>query len=142
MATHIKITALTDIGANIAATTLVPVVNMAGTPIAEKVTVRELANLILAEADGITFVSAASALVALNATAATTSGTVTTAAQPNITSTGTLVDLVTSGNITLAGNITVASATAPNAATDTTIAFKIPVTIDGNIYYIALTAAE
>jgi hypothetical protein len=142
MATNIKITALNDIGANIAATTLIPVVNMSGTPLTLKATVEELANLILAEADGITFASAASALVALNATAATTSGTVTTAAQPNITSTGTLVNLVTSGNITLAGNITVASATAPNAATDTTIAFKIPVTIDGNIYYIALTAAE
>lgn len=139
MATNIKITALTDIGANIAATTLIPVVNMSGTPLTEKATVQELANLILTEADGIVFSSAATAVASLTAVTAVN---ISNAAQPNITSTGTLVDLVTSGNITLANNITVTSTANPNAATDTTIAFKIPVTINGNIYYIALTAAE
>jgi hypothetical protein len=40
-----------------------------------------------------------------SATTATTAGTVTTAAQPNITSVGTLISLVSSGNITSSANI-------------------------------------
>lgn len=69
-------------------------------------------------------------------------GTLTTNAQPNITSVGTLSNLITTGNITLAANITVEGNTNPGAATDTTIAYKIPVTINGNVYYVALTAAQ
>lgn len=72
----------------------------------------------------------------------TLTGTLTTAAQPNVTSVGTLANLITTGNITLAANITVEGNTNPVAATDTTIAFKIPVTINGNVYYLALTAAQ
>ena len=72
----------------------------------------------------------------------TLTGTLTTASQPNITSVGTLLNLLTSGNITLAANISVEGNTNPVSATDTTIAFKIPVTINGNVYYIALTAAQ
>jgi hypothetical protein len=42
-----------------------------------------------------------------NATYATTAGTVTTAAQPNITSLGTLIDANISGNLLVSGNLTV-----------------------------------
>jgi len=61
-------------------------------------------------------------------------------------------DLGTGGNISATGNITANNTMAfanvavlggdPLSATDTTIAFKIPVTINGNVYYIALTAAQ
>jgi hypothetical protein len=77
-----------------------------------------------------------------NVSANTFTGTLSTNAQPNITSVGTLLNLLTSGNITLAANISVEGNTNPVSATDTTIAFKIPVTINGNVYYIALTAAQ
>jgi hypothetical protein len=79
-------------------------------------------------------------------------GTVYTNAQPNITSVGTLSSLsvsgnVNTGNLSITGN-TILSASlaqaggAPLAATDTTIAFKMPITIDGNVFYISLTAAQ
>jgi filamentous hemagglutinin len=48
----------------------------------------------------------ANATYALNANAATSANVVTDAAQPNITSVGTLVNLSTSGNISAVGNIT------------------------------------
>lgn len=95
MATSIKITALSDIGNNIAPTTLVPVVNMTGTPETQKSTLQNLGNLILAGAGGANFVAVG---------AATTAGTVTTAAQPNITSVGTLTALSVTGNVN-SGNI-------------------------------------
>lgn len=88
---NIKITALTNIGANVSYTTLVPVVNMAGTPETQKANLQIVGNLILSGAGGANFVAAAQASVAQ---------TVSNAAQPNITSVGTLTNLVVSGNIT------------------------------------------
>ena len=105
MATSIKITALTDIGANLAYSTIVPVVDMAGTPTTEKATLQLIGNLILTGSGGPNFVTATRSL---------TAATVTTAAQANITSVGTLTSLAvsgttTSGNITSPGNITAAT---------------------------------
>lgn len=94
MTTSIKITALTAIGSNIAYTTLVPVVNMTGTPTTQKATAQVLGNLILNGAGGSYFPAAAQATLA---------GTVTTAAQPNITSVGTLTSANVTGNLR-AGN--------------------------------------
>ncbi len=95
MATSVKITALTNIGANIAYSTLVPVVNMAGTPTTQKANLQIVGNLILSGAGGSYFPAAAQSVLAQ---------TVTNAAQPNITSVGTLTTLAVTGNVT-AGNI-------------------------------------
>lgn len=95
MATSVKITALNPIGANIAYTTLLPVVNMSGTPTTEKATAQVLGNLILNGAGGSYFPAAAQAVLAQ---------TVTNAAQPNITSVGTLTSLSVSANVN-AGNV-------------------------------------
>jgi hypothetical protein len=131
MSTLIKITQLTNIGGQIAANSVLPVVNMTGTPETQKTTVQNMGNIILAGAGSANYVPANIANIAYS---------VVNAAQPNVTSVGTLVNLVTSGNVTLA-NIIIGGNTNPGAATDTTIAFKIPVTINGNTYYLALTAA-
>ena len=90
MATSIKITALTDIGNSITPTSLVPVVNMVGTPTTEKANLQIVGNLILSGSGGANYVAA---------NRATTAGTVTTAAQPNITSTGTLTTLIVTGSV-------------------------------------------
>lgn len=97
---NIKITALTDIGNNIAPTTLVPVVDMAGTPTTKKSNLQNAGNLILSGAGGSNFVPAARATLAQS---------VTNAAQPNITSVGTLTSLTVSGNTNLGSvsNITI-----------------------------------
>ena len=95
MTTSIKITALQNIGANIAYTTLVPVVNMSGTPTTQKANLQIVGNLILNGAGGSYFPAAAQAVLAQS---------VTNAAQPNITSVGTLTTLAVTGNIT-AGNV-------------------------------------
>jgi hypothetical protein len=95
MVDSIKITALQDIGANIAYTTLVPLVNMAGTPTTQKANLQILGNLILNGAGGSYFPRVAQANLALS---------VANAAQPNITSVGTLTSLTVTGNIA-AGNI-------------------------------------
>jgi hypothetical protein len=104
MVDSIKITALQDIGANIAYTTLVPVVNMAGTPTTQKANLQNLGNLILNGAGGSYFARAAQANIALS---------VANAAQPNITSLGNLTSLRVTGNITAAnvngGNLVVAN---------------------------------
>lgn len=121
-----------NIGGQIAANSLLPVVNMASTPTTQKTTVQNMGNIILAGAGSANYVAANIANLAYS---------VVNAAQPNITSVGTIQNLVTSGNVTLA-NIVIGGNTNPAAATDTTIAFKIPVTINGNTYYIALTAAQ
>lgn len=94
--TTIKITELTDIGANLASSTVLPVVNMAGTPTTEKTILGNIANVVLAGAGG-NYVAAAKATIA---------NTVTTNAQPNITSVGTLTNLSVTGNITANSNIT------------------------------------
>lgn len=91
MVDSVKITALQDIGANIAYTTLVPVVNMAGTPTTQKSSLQNVGNLILGGAGGSYFPRAAQANLALS---------VANAAQPNITSVGTLTSLVVTGNVT------------------------------------------
>ena len=64
MTTSVKITALNPIGANIAYTSLVPVVNMTGTPTTEKATAQVLGNLILNGAGGSYFPAAAQATLA------------------------------------------------------------------------------
>jgi len=94
--TTVKITELSDIGANLASSTVVPVVNMAGTPITQKTNVGNIANIIL-EGAGVDYPEATVALLAQ---------TVSNAAQPNITSVGTLTNVVVSGNATVNGNIT------------------------------------
>ena len=53
---------------------------------------------------------------------ATTSGTVTTAAQPNITSVGTLTSIATSGDATIGGNLTVNGTTTTINATTLNVA--------------------
>ncbi len=97
MTTTIKITELTNIGANLASSTVIPVVNMAGTPTTEKTILGNIANVVLAGAGG-------NYVFAAKATTATTANTVLTNAQPNITSVGTLTSLTVTGNIS-SGNI-------------------------------------
>jgi hypothetical protein len=65
---------------------------------------------------------------------ATTSGTVTTAAQPNITSTGTLTSLAVTGNIS-AGNVSATTFTGAltGAATSATTAGTVTTAAQGNI---------
>lgn len=92
MVDSVKITALQDIGANIAYTTLVPVVNMAGTPETQKATLQNVGNLILGGAGGAYFPRVAQANIALS---------VANAAQPNITSVGTLTSLNVVGNLSV-----------------------------------------
>lgn len=55
----IKITQLSDIGANLAANTLVPVVDMSGTPTTDKANLQIIGNLILNGAGGANFAPAA-----------------------------------------------------------------------------------
>lgn len=126
MATNIKITALTDIGSGPAANTLIPVVNMVGTPETMKATLANVANTILNAAGG-TYAPAAIATVAY---------AVANAAQPAITSVGTLSSLSVAGNITTASgyfvgdgghlsNITVSTATTANYANYAGNAFNV-----------------
>ena len=97
MTTQIKITQLTNIGsANTTVTTLLPVVNMAGTPTTQKTTLGNLANVILSQSGG----------NYAPANLANISYSVSNAAQPNITSVGTLTNVAVSGNATINGNIT------------------------------------
>ena len=96
--TTIKITQLPNIGEDLAANTLLPVVNTSGTAITEKVTVGNVANFILTEAGNL-LPEAFVAQIAYS---------VANAAQPNITSTGILTSLSVSGNIN-AGNINLVS---------------------------------
>lgn len=145
MTTIIKITELEDIDNSIDTTTLVPVVNMNGTPITEKANLQIIGDLILNNADGITFPEAANAIFADNANVSNTANRATytniviNSSQPNITSVGTLVNLQTTGNIQLASNISIEGNIDPLPATDTEIAFKVPVIINNKIYYLALT---
>jgi hypothetical protein len=96
MATNIKITALSDItSANMTYNDLVAVVDMNGTPETKKANVQIVGNLILSGAGGSYFAKAAQA---------TNAETVSNAAQPNITSTGTLTAVTVTGNVA-AGNV-------------------------------------
>lgn len=74
MTTSIKITELTNIGANLAANTLVPVVSLAGTPITQKANVQAMGNLILSGANGSQFAPAAESLVARSVNVANVAG--------------------------------------------------------------------
>ena len=69
MATSIKITSLPDIGIGIAPDTVVPVVNLAGTPTTEQANVQLIGNLILAGAGGSDFAPAHIATTALGVNA-------------------------------------------------------------------------
>lgn len=91
----IKITQLSSIGANISHITIAPVVDMAGTPETKRATLQQVGNLILSNAGGTDFAPANVALIAQS---------VSNAAQPNITSVGTLANLSVSGNVA-AGNL-------------------------------------
>lgn len=95
MATQIKITELGSISnANVTYTTLFPAVNMVGTPITQKATLQQLGNVILSSAGGASFPAANIANIAYS---------VANAAQPNITSVGTLTSLAVTGNVTVGG---------------------------------------
>jgi hypothetical protein len=120
MTTTIKITELSDIGANLASTTLIPVVNMSGTPTTQKTVLANMANVILAGA-GSSYAPAQAAVTATSATTATTAGTVTTAAQPNITSTGTLTNLSVTGNASIGANVTLGNVFANTLVRGTTV---------------------
>jgi hypothetical protein len=78
--TTIKITQLPSIGNGLSATTILPVVDTTGTAITAKVSVGSVANLILTEAGN----------TLEPAFLSTISYSVANAAQPNITSVGTL----------------------------------------------------
>ena len=80
----IKITELPNIGNNLAANSLFPIVNMAGVPTTQKANIQITGNLILSGAGGANFVPAALSELAYS---------VVNAAQPNITSVGTLTGL-------------------------------------------------
>lgn len=87
----IKISALPNIGNSISPTTLIPVVNMSGVPTTQKANLQLTGNLILAGAGTANFVPARLSNLAYS---------VVNAAQPNITSVGTLTGLTVSpGNI-------------------------------------------
>jgi hypothetical protein len=96
MATNIKITALSDItSANMTYNDLVAVVDMNGTPETKKANLQIVGNLILGGAGGSYFAKAAQA---------TNAETVSNAAQPAITSVGSLTALTVTGNVD-AGNV-------------------------------------
>jgi len=109
MAGTIKITSLTDIGSTIPDSTLLPVVDMVGTPTTMKATLANIANAILPEAGYIYSSVGISELANISNVA----GTVTTNAQPNITSLGTLTSFTANGNVTLGtvGNVHITGGT-------------------------------
>lgn len=87
----IKITSLNNIGANLSYNAVFPVVNITGTPETYKANLQIIGNYILSQAGGANMVQALQS---------TFSQSVTNAAQPNITSVGTLTTLsVSPGNI-------------------------------------------
>ena len=123
--TNIRITALTDIGNNIAYSSLVPVVDMAGTPTTKKANLQIVGNLILSGAGGTYFAPAARAILAQS---------VTNAAQPNITSVGTLSNLVVSGNIGVSNvNVTSTVYTSGISATGFTSLTTLNVSTTANL---------
>lgn len=121
MTDTIKITTLSQMGTTIPGPTLVPVVDMSGVPTTKKATVANIANAILSQA-GNGYAYAAKANLANTAGSAST---VSAAAQPNITSVGTLTTLAVSGATTLSGatnlgpvaNVTITGGTAGQVLT-------------------------
>lgn len=89
MIDSIKITSLTNIGANLSYTSIVPVVDVTAN-VTYKANLQIIGNLILSGAGGLNFVQAAQANLAQ---------AVVNSAQPNITSVGTLISLAVTGNI-------------------------------------------
>jgi len=129
---NIKITALSDItSANMTYQDLLAVVDMNGTPETKKSTVQLVGNLILDGAGGSYFPAAAQAVLAQS---------VTNAAQPNITSTGTLTSLAVTGNV-VAGNMQTGAMTATyfvgDGANLTNVPAGIPSGDGGNLSNLA-----
>lgn len=130
---NIKISELQNIGGNLNYQSVFPIDDQLANPVTtKKGNLQIVGNYILSQAGGGNFVQAAQATLAQS---------VVNSAQPNITSVGTLSNLVTTGNITLAGNITIAGP-APLVAINNTITHKVPVKINGVTYYIALTTGQ
>jgi len=140
MATNIKITALTDItSANVTYNDLLAVVDMNGTPETKKGNLQLVGNLILEGAGGSYFAKAAQA---------TNAETVSNAAQPAITSVGSLTAVTVTGNVDAGNvngtagvftyvsgdgaNLTNVPAGAATSITDGTSNVDIPTT-DGNV---------
>lgn len=96
MIDSIKITSLTNIGANLSYTSIVPVVDVTAN-VTYKANLQIIGNLILSGAGGLNFVQAAQANLAQ---------AVVNSAQPNITSVGTLISLAVTGNISGANVVT------------------------------------
>lgn len=88
---NVKITALTNIGSNILYSALIPMVNMTGTPVTQQGNIQILGNYILSGAGTANFAPAYLSNLAYS---------VVNAAQPNITSVGTLTSLAVTGNVT------------------------------------------
>lgn len=88
---NVKITALTNIGSNILYSALIPMVNMAGSPVTQQGNIQILGNYILSGAGSANFAPAYLSNLAYS---------VVNAAQPNITSVGTLTSLAVTGNVT------------------------------------------
>ena len=129
---NIKITALSDItSANMTYQDLVAVVDMNGTPETKKANIQLVGNLILNSAGGSYFPAAAQAVLAQS---------VTNAAQPNITSTGTLTSLAVTGNA-VAGNMQTGAMTATyfvgDGANLTNLPAGIPAGDGGNLSNLA-----
>jgi hypothetical protein len=89
--TTVPITSLPNIGNQLTSNSILPIVSTVGTATTDKTTVGALANYILVQTGNLL----------PPARQALTSQTVTNAAQPNITSLGTLNELFVSGNATL-----------------------------------------
>ena len=94
--TSIKITGLPNIGNNVSANTLLPVVNLDGVPTTQKANIQSIGNVVLSGAGGANFVPAALSELAYS---------VVNAAQPNITSVGTLSNLIVSNDLTVGGDL-------------------------------------
>lgn len=108
MIDSIKITSLTNIGANLSYTSIVPIVDVTAN-VTYKANLQIIGNLILSGAGGSNFVQAAQANLAQ---------AVVNSAQPNITSVGTL------NSLALSGNITGANVVAANTFRSTVVAFS------------------
>ena len=104
MAANIKISQLPNINANLSNVSLLPIVSVNGAATTDKTTVQQLANYILGESGNL-FVSADLANLSYN---------VVNAAQPNITSVGTLTGLnvVGTSNIGYPNNVVILGGTA------------------------------
>lgn len=136
----IKITQLVPIGTGLDANSTLPIVDLNGNAVTRKTTAANLANLILSNAGGV-FPPAAESL---------TSQTVTNAAQPNITSIGTLSFLSVTGNISVGGyvvasqfigNLTgnVSNANFANFASEVTSSSQPNITSLGNLTGLNIT---